>query len=135
MLYEMIAARQPFVGTTMAGMLQDILSREPDSLEDITWRKRPREFQRIVFRALRKDREERYQTVQDLLNDLKDLKSELEGRAERSPTKPGVDISRNSCYADPEKSIAVLYFENMNAEDDSDYFLRRHDRGHHHRPL
>ena len=43
----------------------------------------PREFERIVSRALRKNREERYQTVKDLLIDLKDLKSELETQSQR----------------------------------------------------
>src|SRR5262249_49814927 len=37
----------------------------------------PDELQRIVGRALRKDREERYQTARDLLKDLSDLKEEL----------------------------------------------------------
>ncbi len=41
----------------------------------------PAELERIVSKALRKDREERYQTVKDLLLDLKSLKQELEFEA------------------------------------------------------
>src|SRR5262249_5672365 len=41
----------------------------------------PAELQRIVSKALRKDREARYQTVKDLLIDLKSLREELEFEA------------------------------------------------------
>src|SRR5262249_57196102 len=41
----------------------------------------PAELERIVSKALRKDREERYQTINDLLVDLKGLKQELEFEA------------------------------------------------------
>ncbi|MEJ7700237.1 MAG: hypothetical protein WKF71_11405 [Pyrinomonadaceae bacterium] len=37
-----------------------------------------REIERIVGKTLKKDREERYQTVKDLLIDLKDVRQELE---------------------------------------------------------
>ena len=37
----------------------------------------PVEFQRIIGKALRKDREERYQTIKDLLINLKSFKEEL----------------------------------------------------------
>src|SRR5262249_24128012 len=53
----------------------------------------PAELERVVSKALRKDREERYQTTNDLLVELKGLKRELEfearmGRANQ-PTAPG----------------------------------------------
>jgi len=50
----------------------------------------PRELERIVGKALRKDRIGRYQTVKDLLNDLKDLKQELmlADRGEHVDSKP-----------------------------------------------
>jgi len=115
-LYEMIAARQPFRGQTRLDVMSRILSREPESLE-VHIPDGPREFERVVCRALRKDREERYQTIKDLLIDLKDLKSEIESDSKKTPTVR--DIAATSF---PEKSIAVLYFENMNSESDSDYF-------------
>jgi hypothetical protein len=40
----------------------------------------PAGLERIVKKALRKDREERYQTIKDLLVDLKGLRQELEVR-------------------------------------------------------
>ena len=125
-LYEMIAARQPFVGATTLDVLSGILNREPDSLIP-HMPEGPREFERIVFRALRKERKDRYQAVQDLLNDLNDLKSELQlGSLRPSSTKaivPTLQDQTDSLGAPaPEKSIAVLYFENMNPGSESDYF-------------
>jgi len=125
-LYEMVAARQPFLGATTLDVLSVVLNREPDSLVH-HMPEGPREFERIVSRALRKDREERYQTVKDLLIDLKDLKSELELQSRRGPSaKVTVDTipysTESTSPSVPEKSIAVLYFENMNSENASDYF-------------
>src|SRR6266446_5302041 len=114
-LYEMVAARQPFLGATTLDVLTGILNREQDSLVH-HMPEGPREFERIVSRALRKDREERYQTVKDLLIDLKDLKSELELWTKRI-TKRSAEWPQGSkdltTSSVPENSIAVLYLENM----------------------
>jgi serine/threonine protein kinase len=75
-LYEMAAGRPPFVAATSVDTLVSILEREPPPLEEYS-PEVPTEFQRIVSKALRKDREERYQTIKDLLIDLKSLKEEL----------------------------------------------------------
>ena len=83
----------------------------------------PRELDRVVMRALRKDREERYQTVKDFLIDLRDLKRELETQSQRTQRLSGSrSFGTLSAESVPERSIAVLYFENMNSEKDSDYF-------------
>ena len=76
---------------------------------------------------MRKDREERYQTVADLLIDLKELKSELELQTKRiSAPRKGIESRQDSRVLTtstvPEKSIAVLYLENMNSGSESDYF-------------
>jgi serine/threonine-protein kinase len=76
-LYEMIAGFAPFTGQTPIDVMTQILEREPRPL--ITYAQgSPAELQRIIAKALRKDREERYQTVKDMLLDLKSLKRELE---------------------------------------------------------
>ena len=124
-LYEMVTGRQPFLGVTQLDVLTAILNREPDSLVTHA-SERPDELERIIGRALRKDREERYQTIKELLINLKDLKSELEFRIKSisSPkmsavSQEGKDLDTSAV---PEKSIAVLYLENMNSGSDSDYF-------------
>lgn len=76
MIYEMVAGRQPFEGETASDVLSLILQKEPlplaHSLPEV-----PAELERIVRKALRKDKEERYQTVKDLQIDLKNLRKEL----------------------------------------------------------
>jgi serine/threonine protein kinase/Flp pilus assembly protein TadD len=118
-LYEMVARLQPFIGPSALDVMSGILHMEPESLIRYL-PDGPVELDRVISRAIRKDREERYQTVDDLLIDLKDLKRELETSSSR------VLLSRSSgrvlAESLPEKSIAVLYFENMNSESDSDYF-------------
>ena len=76
-LYEMVAGNVPFAGATSSDLIVSILDREPLPLDrhlpDV-----PTELQRIVSKALRKDKEERYQVVKDMFLDLKSLKQELE---------------------------------------------------------
>src|SRR5256714_4081778 len=86
-LYEMVAGRLPFQGETTTDVLATILHREPPSL--LLYRQgMPEELERIVEKALTKEREERYQTAKDLGVDLKRLKQrlELEAELERSTT-------------------------------------------------
>ena len=116
-LYEMISGRPPFAAPTTIDVMSGILAREPESLLPHL-PEGPRDLDRVVFRAIRKDREERYQTIKDLLIDLKDLKRQIDSHSER------LSNPRTSAgfAAVPEKSVAVLYFENMNSEKESDYF-------------
>ncbi len=76
-IYEMFAGQQPFAGETMSDVLAAVLKSEPAPLNgfvsDI-----PKELERIVGRTLRKNADERYQHIKDLLIDLRDLKQELE---------------------------------------------------------
>ena len=118
-VYEMISGKQAFHGPTSIDVMSGILSFEPESLLPHL-PDGPRELERVVARALRKDREERYQTVKDFLIDLKDLKRDLETSSQRFlTTRSSGSMAAESV---PEKSIAVLYFENMSSEKDSDYF-------------
>lgn len=73
-LYEMLAGRVPFAGKTTSDTIAAILKSEPAPLQENA----PAEFQRIIRKALQKNADERYQTVKDLLLDLKNLKRELE---------------------------------------------------------
>lgn len=77
MLYEMASGRLPFQGPTTTDVLSVILHKEPPSLllhsEDM-----PAELERIVEKALAKDREERYQVIKDMALDLRRLKQRLE---------------------------------------------------------
>jgi serine/threonine protein kinase/Tol biopolymer transport system component len=75
-LYEMIAGRAPFEGATPSEVIAAILHVEPLPLARFTPAVPP-ELERIVKKALRKERDERYQVVKELLLDLKSCKEEL----------------------------------------------------------
>ena len=79
-LYEMVAGHPPFEGKTSSDIIVSILDRQPPRLSRSLDRL-PMELERIVGKALRKDRDERYQTVKDLQLDLKSLQQELEIKA------------------------------------------------------
>jgi len=117
-LYEMVSAQHPFTGSTTIDVMSAILNREPQSLDSHV-PSGPRDLIRLVHRALRKNREERYQSIKDMLIELRDLKSELDVQSKSSMS---AILSDPLLRAVPDKSIAVLYFESMNTDDDSDYF-------------
>ena len=75
-LYEMLTGRMPFTGETPSHAIVAILESEPmplaQFLPDV-----PAELEWIVRKALRKDREQRYQTVKEMLGDLNEAKQRL----------------------------------------------------------
>ena len=85
-IYEMMAGRVPFEGTTTGDMLGLILGERNAPLLARFARDVPSELERIVTKALTKERDERYQTAKDLLNDLKRLKQQLDVEAEMERT-------------------------------------------------
>ncbi|HYL99045.1 MAG TPA: serine/threonine-protein kinase, partial [Blastocatellia bacterium] len=75
--YEMLAGKRPFNGDSNAETIDAILNGEPAALSDQR-ASIPVELQRIVSRSLNKNRNERYQSVTDMLADLAGLKERFE---------------------------------------------------------
>jgi eukaryotic-like serine/threonine-protein kinase len=86
-LYEMIAGRVPFEGSTFGDVISGILGTRPVPLARYAYDVPP-ELERIVSKALTKDRDQRYQTSKDMLIDLKRLKQRLEVEAEFDHSTP-----------------------------------------------
>jgi eukaryotic-like serine/threonine-protein kinase len=86
-LYEMVAGRVPFAGETTSDVIVAVLDREPPLLPGGP-HETPLELQRILRKALRKDKEERYQTIKDLLVDLRALKQEVDFEAKLETSVP-----------------------------------------------
>jgi serine/threonine protein kinase/TolA-binding protein len=94
-LYEMATGRQSFPGNTTAVVFDGILNRDPAPASSFN-PAIPAELDRIISKALEKDRAMRYQTAADLGADLKRLRRDLSSRqsvsvpASISPDAPTV---------------------------------------------
>ncbi|MCK4409512.1 MAG: protein kinase, partial [Candidatus Eisenbacteria sp.] len=110
-LYEMITEQLPFKGEHEAAVVYSIINENPESLarykSDV-----PGELQRIVEKGMEKNREMRYQHVDDLRADLSKLRKEV---------KLGVTKTL-ATETKPSPSIAVLPFTNLSADPEQEYF-------------
>jgi eukaryotic-like serine/threonine-protein kinase len=92
LIYEMVARRHPFAGETTSKLIAAISEEEPPQLTQSS-PDAPKELQHIITRSLRKDKQERYQTVEDLLLDLKKLEERLELETKLHGAELGVNQS------------------------------------------
>ncbi len=84
-LYEMVAGRAPFTGPTDSHIRVSIIDQQPAPLSQQSAHV-PRQLDRIVAKALAKDRNKRYQTITDLKLDLEQLRAELADLKDRTET-------------------------------------------------
>ena len=94
-MFEMIAGRTPFEGETSTDIIVAITQKEPPPLARFA-PKVPAELDWIVTKALRKDRDERYQTIKELLTDLRRLKQRLEFEAELERSTSADSVTRSA---------------------------------------
>jgi serine/threonine protein kinase len=129
-LYEMTAGVQPFAGNTSAMVFHRILNEPAEPISRYN-PKAPVELERIVGKALEKDRELRSQTAAELRADLKRLKRDLDSsgrldssvRAADSVQAASSDGARAQERPAPKKkTVAVLYFENLSGAKEDEYF-------------
>lgn len=106
-LYEMVAGRKPFSGETSTDVIISIVQREPDSLSKVAPEARP--LHPIIMKALAKDPNDRYQTAEEIVTDLKSVKRELERGADRerykSSSSPDDSHSLVNQYASRRRTI------------------------------
>ncbi len=86
-LYQMATGVLPFAGTTSAAIFNAIISKPPTSPVQLN-PNLPAELERIINKALEKDKEFRYQTAAEARGDLKRLKRELESSRSSVATRP-----------------------------------------------
>ena len=104
-LYEMITGELPFKGEYEQAVVYSILNEDPEPVT-VLQTGILAELGRIVSRALMKDPDQRYQTVDELLADLSGLGEELETS----------DMSQ--------QRIAVISFENQTGDQKYDYLRK-----------
>src|SRR5256884_8562790 len=148
-LYEMVTGHAPFAGDTPGETMSSILEKEPPLLANYLAHT-PAELQQIISKTLRKEREERYQSAHELLEALQSLRRSMEFKTalERSTKAPSwlrwtrspialVLVLLVAAFAvafpffrhrnlatslPPDKSIAVLPFENFSDNKENSYF-------------
>jgi serine/threonine protein kinase/Tol biopolymer transport system component len=104
-LYEMATGRVPFSGASVTETIDRIAHAQPEAIARFNY-KVPAELEVIIKKALRKNRDERYQSARDLLVDLRDLERELEfaTRMEHS-IAPSSSVSTRTAKSEPATEI------------------------------
>lgn len=76
LIYEMVTGRTPFTANSTSETLANLINREPDPMTRYSPGV-PDELDRIVAKMLRKNPDERYQTMTGLLADIKNLNDRI----------------------------------------------------------
>ncbi|MGH7601256.1 MAG: FlgO family outer membrane protein, partial [bacterium] len=143
-MYEMLTGQLPFKGEKEPAVVYGILTKAPKPVSE--WRHEiPGVLEQVINRALAKDADERYQRVEEMLEELKILKQQLEtGHMEKRQIASLRVIKRKRAYLYggitgllillsvyalyrfiPQRnaidSIAVLPFVNASADRETEY--------------
>lgn len=94
-MYEMAAGKRPFSGPNTHAVLDRIVHAEPDPIQR-SGDAIPVTMERIVFKCLRKRKEERYQSPAELIADLTMLKREMSGPASITGSNAEYLLPRNT---------------------------------------
>lgn len=105
MLFEAVTKHRPFEGESNVQALYKICYEPAPALKDFDPSASP-ELQRIVRRCLAKDPDERYQSIQDIALELKELRRELEGDTQFDNAGPRSAIGSELGEASMHRSVS-----------------------------
>ena len=101
LLYEMLTGDLPFKGDYEAAIIYEILNAEPKAVERFRSGV-PENVIILISQLLQKDRDQRVSSAREVIDRLKSRPTER--------------------LSEQRKSLAVLYFENMSPDKETDYF-------------
>ena len=121
-LYEMLAARLPFEGQSPVEIIDSIIHTEPMAIARLNYGV-PADLDRILRKCLEKDRDRRYQSVRELLIDLRNLQRDSASGAQPATAALGrptqvVATRRSRKTID---SLAILPFVNESGDAELEY--------------
>ena len=119
-LYEMATGRQAFTGRSTAVIFDGILNRMPTAAARVN-PELSDELDRVIGRALEKDRDMRHQSAADLRGDLK--RAQRDSGEAPAPVAPPQASATVAARAGGETidSVVVLPFENVGGDPDNAY--------------
>lgn len=146
-LYEISTGKPPFSGNTNAAIFESLLTKAPTSPLRFNTQL-PAELERILNKALEKDREVRYQSAAEMKADLKRLQRQIQSAShgtaitDRVPAKPRIGLNRiatifvgvliavlavvsylylTKTRSHPIRSLAILPFVNASGNPSAEY--------------
>ena len=109
-LYEMIAGEQPFKGDYEQAVMYSIMNEEPEYITKVRGEV-PKRIERILEKALAKNPDKRFQTMEEMLEELTGTAEELkEGRRRKSPIFKLGRKQRRTFYRAAAGAFIVIIF-------------------------
>ena len=119
-LYEMVTGQLPFKGKTPSHTIVSIVEQQLPQLVQV-----PAELARIVMKALNKSPDERYQTIKDMLVDLRQLQRELDSGVRSNTTQENAN-ARTSSVKSFVRSVKHHWLTRHDDSGSSAHEYRRH---------
>jgi non-specific serine/threonine protein kinase len=127
-IYQMLTARLPFEGSSLAEVLEALLHRHPAPPETLNAGVPPA-LSRMVLRALEKDPRQRYQSAREIRDELRALSRTLEAQDPSRTVQLGPPAGKESGgrqgmeAGEPRagKAVAVMTFSNISREPADDW--------------
>ncbi len=144
-LYEMFSGQLPFKGERDQAVIYSILNEQPKPITDLR-SEIPMSIEQVVAKALEKNQDERYQNIDELLDDLRSISEGIEPEGIRARLWKAKLLKRKRAIiyggiagfliimtvivlslftgrADAIDSIAVLPLENLTGDPEQEFFV------------
>jgi serine/threonine-protein kinase len=120
-IYEMVSARLPFEGDSMSEVVDKIVHSDAPPISRLNYAV-PAELERIARKCLEKEPDRRYQSMRELLTDLRNLQRDNDsGGQTATGLKRKTEVIGRTRTRKAIDSIAVLPMENLSPEPETEY--------------